>query len=122
MDGDLAARLEAVLSDPGQMEKLAKMAGELLGGKDAAARSGEGRPDAVPAPPVSPALDQKVLSALSRNFGGGEKNRSTALLLALRPYMKPEKQEKLDRAMQIARMARIAGTVMEQLGGSGHGL
>ncbi len=122
MDGDLAARLEAVLSDPGQMEKLAKMAGELLGGKDAAARSGEGRPDAVPAPPVSPALDQKVLSALSRNFGGGEKNRSTALLLAMRPYMKPEKQEKLDRAMQIARMARIAGTVMEQLGGSGHGL
>ena len=118
MDGDLAARLEAVLSDPVQMEKLTKMAGELFGGKDGAERDGGAKPDPAPA---SPALDQKVLSALSRSFGGGESSRSTALLLAMRPYMKPEKQEKLDRAMQIARMVHIAGAVAKEYG-DGHGL
>ena len=64
------------------------------------------------------------MSKLGRAFAGEGlgKSRSTALLMAMRPYMKPEKQEKLDRAMQIARMANIAGLVMNQYGGGGHGV
>ncbi len=123
MDGELGAALEKVLADPAQMEKLSQMARELFG------QPGESGPEAAPASAAgpgreeSPAMDTKLLSALGKAFSGRrEPSRSTALLTAMRPYMRPEKQEKLDRAMQIARMASIAGTVMKEYGGDGHGL
>lgn len=119
MDGDLAARLEAVLSDPAQMEKLSEMAKGLF----AQSSDGQGEGEQPPAekPSEIPPMDTKFLSAIGKAFaaGNGEKSRSTALLLAMRPYMKPEKQEKLDRALQVARMAHIAGAVMKEYGGHG---
>ncbi len=126
MDGDLTAALESVLSDPEKMEKVANMAKDLFGGAapaspaNAADKAGESGSEA--ARPAG--LDATVLSKLGRAFAGEGlgKSRSTALLMAMRPYMKPEKQEKLDRAMQIARMANIAGLVMNQYGGGGHGV
>lgn len=120
MDGDLAANLQAVLSDPEQMEKLSEMAKSLFAQSPG---GGEQRQD----PPArkDPSLgqpDERFLSVIGKAFArGGEKSRSTALLLAMRPYMRPEKQEKLDRAMRIARMANIAGAVMRQYG-DGHGV
>ena len=126
MDGELGARLEAILSDPQQMEKITQMAMGLMGSAAPAGDSGEGSgTQAAPAPPapgggVLDSLgDTRLLSALGKAFSGGtEKNRSTALLVAMRPYMRPEKQEKLDRAMQIARMVHIAGAVMREYGGA----
>lgn len=122
MDGDLGARLQSVLSDPDQMAKLGEMAKGLMGqlGQNpppAEQQSNDAQPQEIPA------ADTRLLSALGRALaGGGENNsRSTALLMAMRPYMKPEKQEKLDRAMKIARMAHIAGTVMREYGG-GNGI
>ncbi len=116
MDGELGERLQAVLSDPAQMEKLSQMARDLFGQPDA----GQTEPAAEKAADA-PQPDAKFLSAIGKAFAGGERSRSTALLLAMRPYMRPEKQEKLDRAMQVARMAHIAGAVMRQYG-DGHGL
>lgn len=108
--------LQSVLSDPAQMEKLTAMAQGLMGGAAEA--------EAKPAPSGAPFSDgeAKLLSALGRSLGGGQpSSRSTALLTAMRPYMKPEKQEKLDRAMRLTNMVRIAQSVMRELGG-GHGV
>ena len=117
MDGELGDKLQQILSDPGQMEKLSKMAQELFGG-GAPAREGQ----TASAGGGSPEPDARLLAALGKAFsGGGDRGRSTALLAAMRPYMKPEKQEKLDKAMQIARMVHIAGAVVKEYG-DGHGL
>lgn len=117
MDADLASRLEQVLSDPAQMEQIGRMAKDLLG-----QTPGGGQDGAGDRPPEPPPPDAASLAAIARAFSGaGETSRSTALLLAMRPYMKPEKQAKLDRALQVARMAHIAGAVMRQYG-DGHGL
>ncbi len=122
MDGELGARLEAILSDPGQMEKLTEMAKSLFSQQPEQAPSSEAPPSDGAGKDPLPAGDARFISALGKAFsGGGEKSRSTALLLAMRPYMRPEKQEKLDRAMRIARMANIAGAVMRQYG-DGHGV
>ena len=124
MDGELGAALQNILSDPEQMEKLSQMAKEMFG------QAGEHTPETAEREPETevkssappPGADTRLLSALGRAFSKNEeKSRSTALLMAMRPYMKPEKQEKLDRAMQIARMASIAGIVMKEYGG-GHGV
>ena len=116
MDGELGDKLQQILSDPGQMEKLSKMAQELFGGSPAQ------EAQAAPAAGKGPEPDARLLAALGKAFsGGGDRGRSTALLAAMRPYMKPEKQEKLDKAMQIARMVHIAGAVVKEYG-DGHGL
>ena len=40
-----------------------------------------------------------------------------ALLAALKPYLRPDRREKLDRAMRIARISQIAGGALKQHGG-----
>lgn len=131
MDSDLTAALESVLSDPAKMEKVTAMAKDLFAQGGQSGQSGQDGQDAPPseepaarpdAPSAPPAGDMAFLSTLGKAFAGGGKSRSTALLMAMRPYMKPEKQAKLDRAMQIAKMANIAGLVMKEYGGGGHGV
>ena len=123
MDGELGERLQQILSDPAQMEKLSAMAKDLFGQAGTAAPAEEPSAPAEKAgQPAAAMPDARLLSALGKAFSGaGEKSRSTALLVAMRPYMKPEKQQKLDRAMQIARMVHIAGAVAKEYG-DGHGL
>ena len=124
MDADLGAKLQEVLSDPARMEQLKAAADSIFGA--AAAHDAPAQPAGESAPTPVPEGEARLLSAISRAFaasGAGEsRSRSTALLLAMRPYMRPEKQEKLDKALQIARMANIAGAVMQEYGGGGHGV
>ena len=117
MDGDIGEILQSVLSDPEQMGKLASMAQSIMGGAEPASSPAESAVQGtVP-------HDAKLLSVLTGLMGGrGKETRSAALLNAMRPYMRPEKQEKLDRAMQVSRMVHVAGTVMKELGGGGNGL
>ena len=129
MEGDLSVMLQSVLSDPAQMEQLSAMAKSLVGDGAAPPPPPEPKPENHSMPPAGterPIPDSKLLSVLTgllgRGMGDRKQTRSGALLSAMRPYMKPEKQEKLDRAMQIAQMVRIAGTVMRELGGNGDGL
>lgn len=44
-------------------------------------------------------------------------DRNTALLNALRPFLREEKQARLDRAMQIARMTKLIRAALGALGG-----
>ncbi len=124
MDGDLGAKLESVLSDPDQMQKLTQMAMSMMGQTTPAVGATEETQTAEAEAAAVPIGDTKLLSALGKAFSGGKgkTTRSTALLTAMRPYMRPEKQEKLDRAMKIARMVNIAGMVLREYGGSGDGI
>jgi len=120
MDGDFGAMLESVLSDPGKMEQVAHIAQGLMNGSDAAAPENP-KSDAATASPTP--MDAGLFSMIGKMLGGREeKSRSTALLMAMRPYMRQEKQEKLDRAMNIARMVHVAGAVMQQYGGGFRGI
>ena len=44
-------------------------------------------------------------------------DRNTALLTALRPFLREEKQARLDRAVQIARMTKLIRAALGALGG-----
>lgn len=118
MDSDLGAMLESVLSDPAQMEKIAHMAQSIMGG-ELPTKGPEERISSENKNAGTESQDgTSVLSTLGKVFGGKRsQNRSTQLLLAMRPYMRPEKQQKLDRAIKIAEMVHIAGAVMKEYGG-----
>lgn len=117
MESDLGTMLESVLSDPAQMEKIASMAQSLMGSAAKTDEKGESRASENTQDVFS---DQggSIFSLLGKAFNGShQKSRSTQLLLAMRPYMRSEKQEKLDRAIKIAEIVHIAGFVMKEYGG-----
>ena len=102
---ELEDRLNSILSDPGQMEKIAGLARSLMGGESAA--------------PAQSAPEASMLKKLGGLMSANEQtpSREQALLSAMRPWLSEKRREKMDRAMQLARMARIARLAMGELGG-----
>lgn len=96
------------------------------------AQSGESEAASAPSsPPASPGgggqglggllgalggLDSSTLSAaagLIGQFADGGDDRRTALLSALRPYVREERYAKLDKAIQIAKLSRLIRSALE---------
>lgn len=118
MDEDLGAKISAILSDPEQMAGIAQMAQQLMGGGREEAEKAEEK-EAVPS------SDGGVMPLLAGLMGSGpraEASRSEALLLAMQPYLRPERREKLRRALRLSRMLRLAGGFMKEGGGGLLGL
>ena len=103
---ELEEQINRILSDPGQMEKLTGLASLLMGGESGAA-----------APPPAPNLDPGLLQKLGGALGGGAAGKETALLEAMRPWLSEKRRHKMDRALQLAKMARIARLALGQMGG-----
>ena len=103
--GELEDRLNSILSDPGQMEKIAGLARSLMGGDGAAPEPSA--PDA--------GLLKKLGGLMAQNTQ--TPSREQALLAAMRPWLSERRREKMDRALQLARMARLAQLAMGELGG-----
>lgn len=55
---------------------------------------------------VDPKLLMRLLP-LIQELGGQQDSNARALLYALRPYLKPERQEKVERALQLARLIHL---------------
>lgn len=64
--------------------------------------------DAFPQP--DPRQLMGSLLQMSQRMGGDE--RQQALIQALKPFIRPERARKLERAIQIARMSRLAGQAL----------
>lgn len=133
---ELEDRINAVLNDPAQMNQIAGLARSLMGGEaEAAPPSGDeggmfgklgelaknfmgGGSDGETLP------DPAMLGRLSRLMqeGGIGKSREHDLLEAMKPYLSEKRRGKMDRALKIAQMARIARIAMGETGGDGSGL
>ncbi|MBR1496863.1 MAG: hypothetical protein IJ617_04495 [Oscillospiraceae bacterium] len=99
---EFEAALNRVLSDPAEMEKITRLAGQLMGG-EGEAKGGGGMPGPG-------ALGQ----LMGGGGGGGDKS---ALVKALMPYLRPERREKLKKALAMAQAAKVARLAMGQFGG-----
>lgn len=60
---------------------------------------------------VDPKLLMRLLP-LVQELGGQRDSNARALLYALRPYLKPERQEKVERALQLARLFHIGKKIL----------
>lgn len=119
MDEGFEEKINAILSNPEQMAGIAQMAQQILGqsGGDHTARDA-----AETAPAQESGGMMSLLGKLMGGAGGGKNSKSEALLLAMQPYLRPERREKIQRAMKISRMLNLASTVMKDKGGDSHGL
>ena len=123
-------KLNSLLSNPEAMAQIMQMAQSLSGGQAQQPPQQPLQQPVRPAPPPPPAQAPPpsggdLLSSLSGLTGGidptmltkllpliqelGSQIDSNArqLLYALRPYLKPERQEKIERALQLARLFHL---------------
>ena len=134
MSDGFSEKLNAILADPDAMGKIMSLAQSLDG---EAAPNDQDTPEEPPALSGGQADTPPDLSGLLSAFTGGggealgpkllqlagrllsEWNRpddhKTALLAALRPYVKPERYAKVDRAIQIAKFSRLIRVALAAL-------
>lgn len=126
-------KLNSILSNPDAMSQIMQLAQSLGGGGGAPGPQAGGGPPpdgpAAPPPSQQPAwgppppsaggggnllsslaggLDPKLLSRLLplvQELGGDSNARN--LLYALRPYLRSDRQEKVERALQLARLFHL---------------
>lgn len=109
-------KLNSLLSDPSAMSQIMQLAQSLSGGVDGSAPP-QGQPPAPPPAPKSPDLlsaltggvDPALLTRLLPLIQelGNQNSNARQLLYALRPYLRPERQEKVERAIQLARLFHL---------------
>ena len=118
---EMDEKLNTLLSDPGSMAQIMQLAQQLSGTLGGAEKS---TPEPPPPPPADPAdqtgggtagfgglggLDPALLGKLlplAQEYGRSN-SASMQLLNALRPFLKPEKQSKVERAAHLARLIHL---------------
>ena len=121
-------RLGAILGNPDAMAQIMSLAQNLGGSTQTEAPS----PPPTELPPELPSdpgnlfgmlgdLDPQMIQEGMRLFSqlSVADDERTALLSALKPFLKEERYAKMDRAIQIARLSRIIRTALRLFQGRG---
>ena len=108
-------KLNSILSNPDAMSQIMQLAQSLGGGGESAAQQSAPPPQS-PAPPQNPlsalagGLDPGLITRLLpliQELGGQRESNARNLLYALRPYLRQDRQEKVERALQLARLFHL---------------
>lgn len=91
--GDIISQ---IVNDPERMQQVMELAKNLSLGDEPKG-----------SPPISPERIEAFGKMIQQTQHSDKKQE--ALVHALRPYLKPGRRSKLDKAMQIARMSQLAG-------------
>ena len=133
---ELEDKLGALLSDPDSMAQVMQLAQQLsntFSGQEHNTSSPPPQPQPQPqdnTPPmdngglgallggVDPKLIMKFLPLLQEY--GKSNSHTMQLLYALRPFLKEEKQAKVERAAQLARLIHLGKAFFKEMGGLEH--
>lgn len=115
----LEEQLNQILGDPQAMEQIMALAQSLSGKQEEERQPEEDTQPPAESNPPSPlsALDGLDPRLLRMGMGllseySAQDDKKTALLAALKPFLKPERQEKMDQAVRIARLTRVIRTAL----------
>ena len=107
-------KLNQILSSPQAMEQIMSLASSLSG-EGLSLPSAGGLSGLLGS--LDPEMISKVMTLLSTYQNGSDEK--TRLLEAMKPFLRPERQSKLDRAVQITRLSRVIRSAMNMFGGNG---
>lgn len=98
---DIGEVISQIINDPDRMNQVMELAKNLI--------PPEGNSETMP-------LSQEQVQAIGKMLQQTQstEKRQEALVHALRPYLKPGRLSKLERAMQIARVSRLAGLALKK--------
>lgn len=127
--GEFEDQLNAVLSDTAAMEQIMALAQSLGAGKSQSAPDNQGEENQTTYTQQSSGIlnglsgiDPQMLQMGMELFQEyqREDDKNTALLEALRPFLRKERQKRLEKAIQLARISRVvrkAYQTMKEKGG-----
>ena len=113
---DFSEMLNGILSNPQAMQQMMALA-QSLGLQGQGGQPQQSAPTPPPPPQPSQPDPMQLLQGflqMSKQMGGDE--RQLALFQALKPFVRPDRAEKLDRAIQVAKISRLAGNALQKLG------
>lgn len=130
---ELEDKLGALLSDPDSMAQVMQLAQQLSNTFGAQEQSKTPPPPPPPqenAPPADTAglgsllggLDPKLIMKflpLLQEYGKSN-SQTMQLLYALRPFLKEDRQAKVERAAQLARLIHLGKAFFKEMGGLEH--
>ena len=118
-------KLNSILGDQNAMSQIMALAQSLSGaGSPPAAETPHPEPAAAPPADLSLGLNQvdprllQLGGRILKEYQRGE-DKNTALLLALKPFLRQERYAKVDQAIQLARLARVVRVALESMGQTG---
>ena len=114
MDG-MEEKLNAMLSDPEAMARFRQLAsalsGSMGGGSGVGAFFGGETEN-----PALPPMDSGMAELLGRvQQAYGTQSETMQLVASLKPWLQPQRAERLEKAMRIAHLAKAAQTVLPAL-------
>ena len=124
--GEFEEKLNSILGDQQAMGQIMALAQSL--GKQSSSDQEEKDTAPEPAEDAPPDLSQlmgnldpkmvQLGMRLMREYQQDD-GQNTALLQALRPYLREERRGRLDKAVQIAKLSRLLRVALGSLGGKG---
>ena len=103
--------MDQVLSNPEQMAKIMELAKSFSGAEPS---------QAPPPPPEREDIPTEklmgMIGTVLKDMGTGNDSKA-ALLSSMRPFLREERYLSLQKAMRLAKLARIARSAMSELGG-----
>ncbi len=124
---ELEDKINGILGDSEQMAKITELARSLMGGADNEEGGGNnpapgGDSDGAAGALSEFGLDAAALGKIGRlmSAGSAQSSNEQALLSAMRPYLTEKRRSKMDRAMKLAKLARIAKLALGETEGDGH--
>lgn len=118
---ELEERINSLLGDPAQLEGITKLARSLMSGGAGDENSVEDKSPAAFQPPGmlgQLGIDGETMGRIGRLLSAQQSSSpgaGQALLEAMRPYLSEKRQHKVDKALKIARLAKLAGLAMGEM-------
>lgn len=116
-------RLNSILNDPQQMDKISNLAKSLMGGDGGSTEAEKSGDDGLGSMlssfmggdgGIDPAVIGRLGSLISA--GSAQNNERQALFNAMMPYLSQKRRAKMERAIKLAGLARIARLAMGEMG------
>ena len=137
---DFETKLNSILSDPSAMAQVASLARSLQLGNSETSSPSEPAPETCPpnllsSPDTTPAFSglggmadligkidpdviQKLLPLVSELSEGDTTDERLSLLRALAPFLKAERQKKIEQAVKAAKLIRVGKKLLGTIGDS----
>ncbi len=106
---DLEQRLNSLLSDPESLSRLTELAGNFLGNVDETKKGDSDKQEKSDTSDSGPEFDLATFAKISGMLNGmREDSEDSRLLLALKPYLRDKRKEKVDETVKLMKLMKLA--------------
>lgn len=117
--GELEEKINSILSSPEELEKITKLAQSFLGDAGDKKETAEPQVQQTLDGILPEGMDAKSLMKMFSTLSAEGGNEKQAILHAIKPFLSEKRRVKIDKAMQISKLAKIARIALNSQTGGG---